>query len=86
MLQDKQKDIDALIIVNNVLSTESNYYKNHWFSKLIDETSDWLKDLIIDVVEKHTPEPLKQFIRIPAVREHMFNLVFKVVSLRHRRD
>ncbi|CAG8753355.1 4580_t:CDS:1, partial [Cetraspora pellucida] len=64
MLQDKQKDIDALIIVNNVLSTKSNYYKTHWFSKLFDETSDWLKDLIIDFVDQHTPEPLRQFIKI----------------------
>ena len=82
ILEDKQKDIDALILVNNVLSTESNYYKTHWFSNLFNETSDWLKDLIINVVEKNTPEPLNRLLQIPALKEQMFNLVFKIVSLR----
>ena len=82
IIEDKQKDIEALIIVNNVLSTESNYYKTHWFLKLFNETSDWLKDLIIDAVEKNTPEPLNRFLKIPALKEQMFNLVFKIVSLR----
>src|SRR6185295_5657679 len=82
IIEDKQKDIEALIIVNNVLSTESNYYKTHWFSKLFNETSDWLKDLIIDAVEKNTPEPLNRFLKIPVIRDNLFNTVFKFVSLR----
>ncbi|CAG8818113.1 5160_t:CDS:1, partial [Cetraspora pellucida] len=82
MLQDKQKDIDALILVNNFLSTEFNYYKTHWFSKLFDKTSNWLKDLIIDFVDQHTSEPLRQFTKISVVREYLFNFFKKFVSLR----
>lgn len=83
IIDEKNKTIDALIKANNFMSTEAYYYKTHWFTKLFDETSDWVKDTVMDMYDRILfPYPVDKIMKNKIVKKYIFDSAFKKVSLK----